>query len=520
MIQRQTQEAAYWRDYVIRADDIDLITGRLLDEVKPMRASDFARIVITQQVERDNAELRRHLNGNGLIYAPKNSYAVGDALSFPILGFLTGVVKSVRAGAQVDGTTFDVIDVDLSDGTRREFAARLEQPHSLNDLDPSTLVKADDLKTPEELVALYAPLMSGKIDAALQKNADLIKIGDEWFLRAMMADVNVGHLNLAEAVLDIAGGKPMSTDMILRDLGLPEDVATNVQEASLNSALAGDERFDEVSLTGRPAWILRRNEPNEVHERPQPLNPSVYQGAVTIGPELEALAAQIDDELDFDPATQTESTASADTVLTFSHRMAGTLGWTRRLASVLPKNAKPRTLLTFRDRVSGKEYFVWLVRNGNYIWGLSEFYRTAELPAGAEITLAATDRPHEFVLDAKRRKPKREWVRVATVINGHLRLETAQRAVACEFDELMSVFVDDARAIEGLRATADVASAVQTAFLEIAKLSPQGNVHARTLYAVVNALVRASARNVFAALVANGQFAPLGDNYWHLADRG
>jgi hypothetical protein len=520
VIQRQTQDAAYWRDYVVRQDDIDLITSKLLDEVKPMRASDFARMLIAQHVERDNAELRRHLNGNGLIYAPKNAYAVGDALSFPILGFLTGVVNAVRTGAQIDGATFDAIDVSLSDGTRREFAARLEQTHALNDLDPSTLVKTEDLKSPEELVALHSPLIAEKVDAALAKNGDLIKIGDEWFLRAMMADVNVGHLNLAEAVLDIAGGKPMSTDMILRDLGLPEDVAANVQEASLNSALASDERFDEVSLTGRPAWILRRNEPTEVHDRPQELNPARFGSAVTLGPELEALAAQIADEVDFDPATQTENTTSAETVLTFSHRRAGTLGWTHKLASVLPKNAKPRTLLTFRDRMSGKEYFVWLVRNGSYIWGLSEFYRAAELPAGAEIVLSATERPHEFVLDAKRRKPKREWVRVATVVNNHLRLETAQRAVACEFDDLMSVFVDDVRAIDGLRAGADIAGAVHTAFLEIAKLSPQGNVHARTLYAVVNTLLRAGARDVFAALVASGQFAPLGDNYWHLADRG
>jgi hypothetical protein len=519
-VKRQTQNAAYWREYSIRSNDIDLITSTLLEEARPLRAGDFARLLISHQVERDNAELRRQLGDNGAIYAPKNSYAVGDALSFPILGFLTGTVTGLRTGTAVDGSTFDAIDVKLSDGTQREFAAKLEAAHSLNDLDPSTLVKTDDLKSPEELVELFAPEMAEKINTALTKNSDVIKIGEEWFLRAMMADVNVGHLNLAEAVLDIAGGKPMSTDSILRDLGLPEDVAKNVQEASLNSALGSDARFDEVSLTGRPAWILRRNEPVEVHERPAMLSPGAFAGQVTIGPDLETLASQIDDELDFDPAQQIESAPSAETVLTFSHRQSGTLGWTRKLAAVLPKATKPRTLLTFRDKLSGKEYLVWLVRDGSYIWGLGEFYRSAELPAGAEISLIATERPHEFVLDAKRRKPKREWVRVASVVNNHLRLETAQRAVPCEFDDLMSVFVDDGRSLDALRANADVASAVQTAFLEIAKLSPQGNVHARTLYAVVNTLLRASARTVFAALVASGNFAPLGDSYWHLAERG
>jgi hypothetical protein len=65
----------------------------------------------------------------------------------------------------------------------------------------------------------------------------------------------------------------------------------------------------------------------------------------------------------------------------------------------------------------------------------------------------------------------------------------------------------------------DLSQAVREAFPEIAKLSPQGNVHARTLYAVVNVIVRAAPRDVFSALVASGAYVPVGDNYWHLGDR-
>jgi hypothetical protein len=411
----------------------------------------------------------------------------------------------------------------MSDGTHRSFAVNLAAPHALNDLDPSTLVQSDNLKSPEQLIEAHGERVTAVVDAAFAKNTDLIKIGEEWFLRAMMADVNVGHLNLAEAVLDIAGGKPITTAAILADLGLPDDVAVHVQEASLNSALGSDERFDDVSMNDKPAWILRRNEPAEVIERPAQLSGVTFAGTATISPELEALAAQIDDELDFPVSMYdgTERGSSATTVLTYAHKRAGTLGWTRTLAKTLPHLQKKRLLLTLRDRMSGKEFFVWLVRDGSYIWGLGEFYRMAELPAGAEITISATDKPHEFVIDAKRRKPKREWVRVASAGTNRLRLETAQRAVSCEFDDLMSVFVDDsaAAAIEALRERGDLNVAVHESFLEIAKLSPQGNVHARTLYAVVNALLRASPRNVFAALVSSGQFVPVGDNYWHLSER-
>jgi hypothetical protein len=345
----------------------------------------------------------------------------------------------------------------------------------------------------------------------------LIRIGDEWFLRAMMTDVNVGHLNLAEAVLDMAAGKPLTADLILRDLGLPADVASNVQEVSLNSALSSDERFDDVSLSSRPAWILRRLEPAEVRERPSGLNGARFEGAVTLAPEIEALIADLDDELDVTSYDGIAMQDSASTVLTFTHRRLGTLGWGRKLASVLPEHIKRTVPITLRDKSNSREFQIWLVRDGRYLWGLGDFYRASELPAGAELTFTRTDKAHVYVVDAKRRKPKREWVRVASLPGGKLRLDTAQRAVSCEFDELMSVFVDDPRTLEG--ANRDVAGTVREAFLEIAKLSPQGNVHARTLYAVVNALIRVSMRNVMSALVASGMFAPVGDNYWHLGER-
>ena len=249
--------------------------------------------------------------------------------------------------------------------------------------------------------------------------------------------------------------------------------------------------------------------------------PITFAGTVTLNAEIEALIEQIGDEIDFPHPLQSqpEPVNQAHAALIYSHRMAGTLGWTLGLSAVLPAQDKPRVPMTFKDRASGKAFVVWLVRDGGYLWGLADFYQASELPAGAELIISRTDQPQEFIIDVKRRKPKREWVRVASNYSNHLRLETAQRAVTCEFDEQTSVFVDDTRMFEMLRGTRDVAGAVRDSFLEIAKLSPQGNVHLRTLYAVVNTLVRAGARDTFSALVANGGFVPVGDNYWHLGER-
>jgi hypothetical protein len=521
VIYRQTQTAQYWNEFTVRPDDAEFIYGSFLEEGRPQRVKELARRLILQRIESENAALRRQLSGAGKTYQPKNQYAVGEEITFPILGFVAGVVRSVRPASTNEVDPFDVMSVALADGSVHEFAASYKAPHKLNDLDISTLVDDANLRPAEELVEMHLERVSTALSAALEKNPELIRIGDEWFLRAMMAEVNIGHLNLAEAVLDMAAGHPLTTDVILRDLGLPEDVAANVQEASLNNALGHDDRFDEVSLTDKPAWVLRRSTPVESRERPAVLTPASFGSMVTLSAEIETLIEQIGDEIDFPHplASPPPAADSAQVVLTYPHRLAGTLGWTRPLSAVLPMNDKPRVPLSFRDRSSGKSFVVWLVRDGGYLWGLADFYRSSELPAGAEVTISRTSSPQEYLIDVKRRKPKREWVRVASVQGNHLRLETAQRAVSCEFDDQTSVFVDDARALDALRAVRDLAGAVRESFLEIAKLSPQGNVHLRTLYAVVNTLVRAGARDVFSALVANGSYVPVGDNYWHLGER-
>jgi hypothetical protein len=518
VIHRQTQTAEYWNSFRVKPEDAEFIYGAMLDSGRPMRSNELAQNLLQQHVERENAALRKQLSGDAAVYLPRNTYAVGDLLSFPLIGFATGTVTAIRQSNTGEGEHFPIISVDMSDGVRREFASAYPLPHPLNDLDVNALTSADTLKTPEELFALHGAALTGTVEASLKTNTEYIQIGEEWFLRAMMTEVNVGHLNLAEAVLEMANGAPLTTDVILRDLGLPADVGANVQEASLNSALANDPRFDEVSVTDVPAWVLRRAEPAEVAERPALLRPSVWAGATTLSEDLNALVASIDDELDVDH-TGVESATSATVILTFTHRRAGTLGWGRKLASVLPHSDKPRFPVTLRDRATQKEFIVWLVRDGSYIWGLAEFYRSADLPAGAEIVLSAAERPGLYWIDGKKRKPKRDWVRVGHASNGHLRLETAQRAVACEFDDQMAIFTDDIKQLDSLRDGRELAAVVREAFLEIAKLSPQGNVHARTLYAVVNTMTRASAKNVFAALVSSGQFVVVGDNYWHLAER-
>jgi hypothetical protein len=516
VIYRQTQSSDYWSSFALTQDDAEFLYGQVLEAGSPKRLADLTQVVMRQRIDQENARLRRQFTSDKF-YQPKKNYEVGEEVIFPALKFATGRVTAVRQGQNPDLGEFAVISVEMAGGFKREFAACFSRHHILNEQDPTTLMDEGRIATPDELYEQHGGQVAEAVGMALEQNSEFIRVGEEWFLRAMMADVNVGHLNLAEAVLDMASGGPLTTDVILRDLGLPPDVAGNVQEASLNAALAADERFDEVSLDDTPAWFLRRLEPNEVRETPAPLKPARFGGNTTLSEELETLARELDDELEFGDAP-VEPADRASFILTYPHKRAGTLGWSRRVASALPEFSKPRVPIRLKDRASGKEATVWLVRDGRYLWGLTEWFRSTDIQPGSQVDLARGD--GVWTIDFHRHKPRREWVRVASVREGRLHLETAQRAVTGDVDDLQSVFVDDARAFDVLRdRPRDVAQAVREAFPEIAKLSPQGNVHARSLYAVVNVIVRAAPRDVFSALVASGAYIPVGDNYWHLGDR-
>ncbi|HEY3289447.1 MAG TPA: hypothetical protein VGK87_04905 [Anaerolineae bacterium] len=521
MIHRQTQTREYWSAFKFTQDDSDFISNYLLEAGAPKPLGELTLLVIQHRVDKESADIRRDLEKRTL-YQPKKTYAIGEEVLFPALKLMSGRVISQRPGHNPERSGFDVITVELMNGKKREFASNYAWPHRLNDDNVlATLSEDAVIKTPAELKDLYGVEVSAVIDAELARNPEFLRIADEWFLRALMAEVNIGHLNLAEAVLDVSSGGPLPTHTILQELGLPPDIAGSLQEISLNSALARDERFDDVSLDdGLSAWFLRRLEPPEVRATPSMLLPAFFNGDKAVSEELKQLAIELDDELSFDPSQPHEPAQDASLILTFPHRRAGTLGWTSRIDALLPRISKPRIPITFQERNSGKQFVVWLVREGAYIHGLGEWYRHNDLPAGAYLELSRTDSENVLLIDYKRRKPKREWVHVVSSREGHLRQETAQRQVACEFDELMAVFVDNPASMDIVRGDhpRDVAQAVREAFPEIAKLSTQGNVHARTLYAVVNVITRAAPIDVFAALQMSGAYIPVGDNYWHLSE--
>ena len=133
-----------------------------------------------------------------------------------------------------------------------------------------------------------------KLEEAFAEDDGLVRIAGRWFPHALLVDVNQGHLNLAEAVLDMAGGEPLPTLSLLKDVELPEGVNPKLAEFSLNLALQEDGRFDEVGPAGEVLWCLQRLEPENVREVPRFLRYSpIEHDRALLTDEMVALEAQV-----------------------------------------------------------------------------------------------------------------------------------------------------------------------------------------------------------------------------------
>ena len=97
---------------------------------------------------------------------------------------------------------------------------------------------------------IYADDLLDALEDSLSANPDFVRIAGRWFPRALLVDINVGHLNLAEAVLDMSGGGPLTTGQLLEQIELTADVNPKLVEFSLDLALQEDQRFDEVGPAG------------------------------------------------------------------------------------------------------------------------------------------------------------------------------------------------------------------------------------------------------------------------------
>ena len=514
MIERVTQSPDYWTEkFSVQPDDLDYLLNLFLEDELPRSADELALEVVRYRCQREAAALSRELV-KGSLYQPRNSYAVGEQIVFPALQFAVGKVVKVRDGVNPEVGSFKVILVELDDGRVRQFAAEYPLPHRLN-TDGSVTDEAG-LLSPQELFSRYGQSVVDQLALQLETSPDLVRLAGKWFPRSLIADVNVGHLNLAEAVLDEAQGGPLPTDSLLQHIGLPADINLHLQIFSLNYALHKDERFDEVGPAGEVLWFLRRLEPPEVLYRPPRLIAAhVPYDRSRLDEAMARFEREIDDELSDIPAPD-DAYDELTFVLTYPHRRVGSLPLSPRVARLFPAGRTHRIRFMFEDARTGQRWPGWVVREHAYAFGLDTWYEANDAPAGAYVQIRRGDEPGVVVIDLQGRRPKREWVRVAQVKDRRITFEMLKRPIACDYDELMILFVDDPAGVDEawLRAEGrSVPELIGDLFPELAKLSPQGTVHAKSLYAAVNIVRRIAPGPLFAEWSRHQAIHVVGDGY-------
>ncbi len=525
---RRTQTASFWRDqFRVTDEDLDFTHELILDAESPMTTSQLALRLIQEYQRRETARMESELK-KGAVYQPKNLYDVGETLIFPAMDFLVGEVLETRSGQNPEHGAFDVIRVGFADtGETREFAANLQTGHRLNGTNGQTTGDEEALLSAEEIHSLYQNEIEESLLFTLmegERNEDFVHIDDYWLLADMLAEVHVGHLNIAEALLEMQN-RPMTPEELLPELDLQaDDVSQPMQVISVNHALGSDERFDQVGSAGGPVWFLSRLEPPEAQTIPPLLQPNIgrYNRAI-LSVELLQMEWELDDEWgDSGASTPVSSVVpSISFTLTFPHWLYGTLPLSSRTQALFPHSAQERSMVTVVDGRWGNRYTAWVVHEGRYVCGLKDWMVAHNLPVSAQITLERTDEPDEVIIDFRPRRMRREWSRIAKVDADGQRfaLEMNKVQISCEYDENLIVSSEDREGLEAFNASFEgndtaLEQIVEMIVPEIAKLNPQGTAHVKTIYSAVNMFWRCPPGPIFYTLISNSRFQDVGDGFF------
>jgi hypothetical protein len=520
-----TQTGDYWvQEFQVDQSDVDHLYNVLLELETPLSADEMALVLVRHRVQQEARRLPEHA-GQGKLYQPQNVYEVGDRIIFSALDFTSGKVVDSRPGCNPDYGDFTVLKVRLPGERLREFACGLKVEHVLNELGERSSSEDEPARqSPEQIFIEYGGYVAESLQDHLKQHSDLVRLAGRWFPRSLLADVNPGHLNLAEAVLDINGGGPMTTPEILEQAGILESTNERLAEFSLNYGLQQDERFDEVGSAGQVVWFLKRLEPDDVQRTPPRLQyrPVDTEQVDLLTPELRDLEAEIGDEHSDLPVEKGYRPDEVTIRLTYNHRRAGTLPLSSQLQMMFPTAYEaPRIRFTLLDPEMGEELPAWVVRPDRYVYGLREWFDRQELLTGCYLTIRSTDRPGVVEIDYARRRARKEWVLTAFVDQNRLRFENQQYPIGFEYDDLMIVKASDPADIDRLwKQVSDrntpLEKLMEDICAELAELNPQGNIHAKTLYSTVNLVRRCPPAPIFARLVASPRFEHVGGPYWQL----
>ncbi len=512
----------FWQTFSLGKKDLEFISTYLFEHETPLTEKELVPVLVEERIRVEREALVKQQQAGSKVYLPKEHYKAGEKLAFPALDWKKGKVNSVRPGVNPALDEFDVIEVEFDGGTSRLFAAGLEN-HKLND--PVEVSADDELLNPANVLKAHGADLERALTKALASSDDLVRIAGRWFPRALLVDVNVGHLNLAEAVLDGEGGKPLPTSALIEQVELAGNDNPKLVEFSMNYALQEDGRFDEVGPAGEVLWCLKRLEPADVQQIPAPLRYTEFSyDRSLLSKQMLALEAELDDEL----AESQPSTSDVNEVtisLGYPHWRAGTLPVSARMTGLFPTAYEsPRVRFTLVDGQSGEEIPAWVVRQHGYVAGLGKFFQKYGIMPGSLISIAKGKKPGQAIITARTRRPMRDWVRTVLVgSDGGIVFATLKQNLTTDFNERMVVAVPDPAGVD--LACEQIAKQrlsfeklVDDMMRELTKLNVQGHVHAQELYSALNIIRRCPPGPLMAFLTGNSKYKHIGDLHYRMAE--
>jgi len=515
---------SYWKTFEITQEDIEFLYSFLLEKETPLTSEILASAMISERLRIEEKKLQDKQQQNGEIYLPKSVYAAGDKVQFPALNWASGTVTEVRDGNNPEYPDLKVMNIALQNGQKRQFAMQLED-HKLNQV--SSTVEVADQDAEQNVITQFGDEIIHKLEEKLDENKDLVRIGAYWFPKSLLIKFNVGHLNLAEAVLDMNDGGPLAVETLLEQIEVDTDDPAELVQFSLNYALQEDPRFDEVGPSGAVQWFLNRLEPDHVREKPLQLTyqPVEYDRSVLSDDMLKA-EQLIDDEFsEFRPDFgRKESIKETVVVLNYPHWRVGSIPLTQYTHTFFPTAIdSPRVKFKIVD-TEGHEISVWVVRPFNYVYGLREWYEEMELMPGSIIKIKSGKTPGEVLIEPAKKRSNREWIKTLLIgADGGVVFAMLKQTITADFNERMAIAIPAVKPLDELwqkrannpRQLKDV---IIGTMRELAKLNPQGQVHSIELYAAVNCVRRCPPGHLFSILASNPDFLPVGDLYFRLSE--
>jgi hypothetical protein len=512
----------YWETFELNDEDREFIYNYLLEIETPLTSPELLSALVNERIRYEKSAIEKQRTSGGEIYIPASTYHVNQDLVFPSFGWQHASVLEIRPGQNPDLGEFQVIQVRFDNQETKEFASNIHD-HILNQ--PQEISVTETSLNADSVLGNYGEKLLQIIDSDLSKNQEFIRIAGKWFPRSLLVDINVGHLNLAEAILDMAGGGPLPTKPLLEQVGLASNTNSKLVEFSLDRAFQEDPRFDEVGPAGEILWFLNRLEPESVLQVPIYLR---YQemdyDRSLLTKEMLELERKLDDELS--PVSEKYASLNeVQLILTYPHWRAGSLPLTARINHLIPTAYEaPRIRFQLVDGETGQKFPGWVVRNNHYVYGLQEWYKSHGLMPGSLIWVKRGKIPGEVIVLCNSQRGSREWVRTVLVgSDGGIVFAMLKQIVTAGYDERMAIAIPDP---DGL----DVAwkqiqkdhipfeKIVVNTVRDLAKLNPQSHVHASELYATVNIIRRCPPGPILTLLASRPWFIHVGDLHYRFDD--